>query len=112
VPGGVPGGVGGVIGAPAPAPIRVGSNTNAPKKVKDVRPVYPAIARAARVSGDVVLEAIIDAEGRVSDARVIRSIPLLDQAALDAVKQWEFTPTLLNGVPVHVIVSLVVAFEL
>ena len=68
-------------------------------KVKDVKPVYPPIAQSARVQGVVIVEAIIDADGKVADARVLRSIPLLDQAALDAVQQWEFTPTLLNGMP-------------
>jgi protein TonB len=82
----------------------------APRKLKDVRPEYPAIAKQARVSGIVIAEITIDAEGRVSDARVIRSIPLLDQAALDAVRQWEFTPTLLNGAPVPIIMTVTVNF--
>jgi len=61
--------------------------------------VYPSIAQSARVQGVVIVEATIGPDGKVSDARVLRSIPLLDQAALDAVRQWVFTPTLLNGVP-------------
>jgi protein TonB len=60
----------------------------------------------------VIIEAIIGADGRVQDARILRSIPLLDQAALDAVKQWEFTPTMLNGAPVPVISTMTVQFTL
>src|SRR6185295_3770865 len=122
VEGGVPGGVvGGVVGglpeAPPPpppptAPVRVGGAIRAPSKVKDVKPVYPPIAQSARVSGVVIIEATIGADGRVKDAKVLRSIPLLDQAALDAVKQWQFTPTLLNGVPVAVIMTVTVNFTL
>ena len=122
VEGGVPGGVvGGVVGglpeAPPPpppptAPIRVGGNIKAPQKKKHVNPVYPPIAQSARVQGVVIIEATIGPDGRVRDAKVLRSIPLLDQAALDAVKQWEFTPTLLNGVPVPVIMTVTVNFTL
>ncbi len=123
VEGGVPGGVvGGVVGglpeAPPPppppvvAPVRVGGNIKTPTKVKDIKPVYPPIAQSARVQGVVIIEATIGADGRVKDAKVLRSIPLLDQAALDAVKQWVFTPTLLNGVPVPVIMTVTVNFTL
>ena len=97
--------------APA-APVRVGGNIKTPTKTKDVKPVYPPIAQSARVSGVVIIEATIGADGRVKDAKVLRSIPLLDQAALDAVKQWQFTPTLLNGVPVPVIMTVTVNFTL
>jgi len=83
-----------------------------PTKTKDVAPVYPPIAQSARVQGVVILETLIGANGRVEDARVLRSIPLLDQAALDAVRQWEFTPTLLNGNPVPVIMTTTVQFSL
>ena len=122
VEGGVPGGViGGVVGglptAPPPpppptAPVRVGGNIKTPTKTHDVKPVYPPIAQSARVSGVVIIEATIGPDGRVKDAKVLRSIPLLDQAALDAVKQWQFTPTLLNGVPVPVIMTVTVNFTL
>ena len=123
VEGGVPGGVvGGVVGGlpeapppppPPPAqPVRVGGNIKAPNKVKHVPPVYPPIAQSARVAGMVIIEAVIGADGRVKDAKVLRSVPLLDQAALDAVKQWVFTPTLLNGVPVPVIMTVTVNFTL
>ena len=77
-----------------------------------MNPVYPSIAQSARVQGVVIVEATIGPDGRVSDARVLRSIPLLDQAALDAVRQWVFTPTLLNGVPVPVIMTVTVNFTL
>jgi protein TonB len=121
VEGGIPGGtLGGVVGglpsAPPPppptAPVRVGGNIKAPNKTKNVAPVYPPIAQSARVQGVVIIEATIGPDGRVKDAKVLRSIPLLDQAALDAVKQWQFTPTLLNGVPVPVIMTVTVNFTL
>ena len=74
--------------------------------------MYPAIAQAARVQGIVIVEAIIGTDGKVRDAKVLRSIPLLDQAALDAVRQWEYTPSRLNGVPVPVIMTVTVNFTL
>jgi protein TonB len=97
---------------PPPMPVRVGGSIRAPRKTRDVAPVYPQIAQQARVQGVVILEATIDREGRVSEARVLRSIPLLDQAALDAVRQWEYEPTLLNGVAVPVIVTVTANFTL
>ena len=95
-----------------PPPVRVGGSIKPPAKIKDVRPEYPAIAQSARVQGVVIVEAVIDPTGRVSSARVLRSIPLLDAAALDAVQQWEFTPTYLNGVAVPVIMTVTVNFTL
>jgi protein TonB len=92
--------------------LRVGGRIQAPRKIKDVKPAYPPIAEAARVQGIVILEATIGADGRVTDARVIRSIPLLDAAALDAVRQWEFTPTLLNGDPTPIVMTVTVNFTL
>ena len=77
-----------------------------------MNPVYPPIAQAARVQGIVIIEATISEGGSVTNARILRSVPLLDQAALDAVRQWQFTPTLLNGVPVPVIMSVTVNFTL
>ncbi len=94
------------------APVRVGGNIKAPTKTRDVRPIYPAEAQAAGVTGVVIIEATIDPAGRVSDAKVLRSIPILDQAAVEAVRQWEFTPTLLNGAPVPVIMTVTVNFTL
>ena len=93
-------------------PIRVGGNFAPPTKTRDVRPVYPPEAFSNRVSGVVIVEATIDREGRVRNARVLRSIPLLDAAAVEAVRQWEFTPTLLNGVPRPVIMTVTVNFVL
>lgn len=95
------------------APVRVnGSSIRPPTKVRDALPIYPAIAQAARVEGIVILEATIDINGQVREARVLRSIPLLDEAALAAVRQWEYTPTLLNGRPVPVVMTVTVAFTL
>jgi len=97
---------------PPAAPVRVGGNIKPPTKVKDVKPTYPAIAQSARVQGVVIIEATIGPNGAVQEAKVLRSIPLLDAAALDAVRQWQFTPTLLNGVPVPVIMTVTVNFTL
>jgi len=77
-----------------------------------VSPVYPEEAKAAGTQGVVILEAVIDPSGAVRQARVLRSIPALDDAAVEAVKQWQFTPTLLNGVPVPVIMTVTVNFTL
>jgi len=120
VEGGVPGGVvGGVVGglpdAPPPPvqqPVRVGGQIKEPKKLKGVPPVYPSLATQARVQGVVILECTISPRGRVTDVKVLRGIPLLDQAAIDAVRQWVYTPTLLNGVPVPVIMTVTVNFKL
>jgi protein TonB len=90
----------------------VGGNIAPPQKVRHVNPVYPEEAQAARVQGVVIVEATIDTAGRVGDVRVLRSIPLLDEAAVEAVRQWEFTPTLLNGAPVPVIMTMTVNFTL
>ncbi len=92
------------------AAVRVGGQIRTPTKIKDVKPVYPAIAQAARVAGVVVIEAMIGPDGKVLEANVVRSVPLLDQAALDAVRQWEYTPTLLNGVPVPIVMTVTINF--
>lgn len=91
---------------------RVGSALRPPTKVKHVNPVYPQEARDARVAGVVILEVRVEADGRVGNARVLRSIPLLDEAALAAVTQWEFTPTLLDGVPTPIVMTVTVQFSL
>jgi protein TonB len=91
-------------------PLRVGGPIKVPTKIRDVRPIYPPEALAAGIQGVVILEAVIDQGGVVSDVRVLRSIPLLDQAAVDAVRQWQFTPALLNGVPVSVTMTMTVNF--
>ena len=101
--------------APPPAeqaPYRPGGDIQPPTKVKDAAPLYPAIARAARVQGIVIIEATIGVNGNVQDARILRSIPLLDAAALDAVRQWQYTPTRLNGTPVAVVMTVTVNFRL
>jgi TonB family protein len=99
-------------GQPMAAPVRVGGDVKEPKKIKDVRPVYPEIAQAARVQGIVILEIIIDQRGDVRDAQVLRSVPLLDQAAIEAVRQWQFTPTFLNNAPTEVVMTVTVNFTL
>jgi protein TonB len=91
--------------------VRVGGAIRVPTKVKDVRPVYPPEARTARVQGVVIIEALIATDGLVAEARVLRSIPLLDRAAMEAVSQWEFTPTLLNGQPTAVLMTMTVQFS-
>ena len=88
----------------------VASNMKPPRKIKDVRPVYPPIAKAADMHGVVTVEATIDERGRVVDARVTPSIRMLDQAAIDAVQQWEFEPTKVNGAPVQVPIKVTVTF--
>jgi protein TonB len=97
---------------PPPQPLRVGGEIRPPQKVADAAPPYPPIARAAGVQGIVILEALIAEDGGVRDVRVLRSIPLLDAAAVEAVRQWRFTPTLLNGQPVPIVMTVTVAFKL
>ena len=91
--------------------VRVGGPVRNPVKTKDVAPVYPAVAKSARVGGTVQVELTIDPEGKVADARVLKSVPLLDQASLDAVKQWEYTPTRVKGVAVPVIVNVAINYQ-
>jgi len=118
VEGGVAGGVvGGVVGGLGAAPppvqaVRVGGQIKAPKQLRRVAPVYPPIARAARIQGTVTVECVINPHGRVTDVKVVQSLPLLDAAAIEAVKQWVYTPTLLNGVPVPVIMTVTVNFTI
>jgi TonB family protein len=103
--------------APPPRPtpdgtLRVGGNIRPPQKIVNVPPVYPQEAQDARVQGVVIIEITVDAEGSVAEAWVVRSIPMLDQAALDAVRQWRYAPTLLNGVPTPVQLTVTVNFTL
>jgi len=93
-------------------PVRPGGEVRQPERIVYVAPVYPAVAMSARTSGTVILEAVIGTDGAVRDAKVLRSIPLLDAAALAAVRQWRYTPTTLNGVPVAVVMTVSVRFEL
>lgn len=93
-------------------PLRVGGDVKPPQKVRHVNPVYPPIAQSARVQGIVIIEAMISPSGDVQSARVLRGVPLLDEAALQAVSGWKFTPTLLNGTPVPVLMTVTVQFTL
>jgi protein TonB len=139
VPGGVPGGtLGGVLGgilasnsiatappaiAPPPPPppppkaaapvepVRVGGVVKEPRPIKMVPPVYPALALKARVSGVVVLEATLTAQGTVEQIKVISGHPLLTEAAIKCVTQWQYEPTYLNGVAIPVILTAKVHFE-
>jgi protein TonB len=125
VPGGVAGGsmggvLGGVIGGvgtapPKPrqtGPLRVGGNVQAARIVNRVQPIYPPLARQTRISGTVRLHAIISKDGTIQQLEVITGHPLLQQAALDAVRQWRYQPTLLNGEPVEVDTTIDVIFSL
>jgi len=139
VPGGMPGGIaGGVLGrilaanaAPPPVlappvppppppppevaaatvPIRIGGVVKEPQVIKMVPPMYPPLASRARVSGSVVLEATLTAEGTVEQIRVISGHPLLIEAAIECVRQWQYEPTYLNGIPVPVILTAKVHFN-
>jgi protein TonB len=91
-------------------PFRVGGDIRAPRKLRHVAPVYPAIAAQARVTGTVILEATISPAGDVSGVSVLRSVPLLDAAAVEAVRQWRYDPTRLNGTPVSVLLTVTVRF--
>ena len=95
-----------------PAPVPVGGIISAPRKTMHVAPVYPDIARVAHVEGTVILEAVISERGEIERLRVLRSIPLLDAAALEAVRRWRYTPTTLNNVPVPVLMTITVTFSL
>ncbi len=125
VPGGVAGGsmggvLGGVIGGmgvapPKPklgGPLKVGGNVQAARIVNRVQPVYPPLARQTRISGTVRLHAIIGKDGTIQSLEVLSGHPLLQQAALDAVRQWRYQPTLLNGDPVDVDTTIDVIFSL
>ncbi len=133
VPGGVPGGAGGVIGgiigsvpnaAPPPPPpkveakpatpqrIRVGGNVQAANLIRKVTPQYPPLAKQARVQGTVRFQAIIGKDGTIQNLQLITGHPLLVPAATEAVKQWLYKPTLLNGEPVEVVTQIDVNFTL
>lgn len=93
------------------AALRVGGNISAPRKTFNVAPIYPADARAAGVHGVVILETEVDEDGNVSRMRVLRSVPGLDQAALDAVGQWQYEPTLVEGIAVPVVMTVTIGFS-
>jgi protein TonB len=117
VEGGVAGGVAsssadGVPGSLLPASGQIGPirSVKPPRKIKDVKPVYPQGAFASQARGTVVILATIGPDGRVQDAEILRSAPGLDHAALNAVRQWEYEPTLLNGAPVAIYLTVVITF--
>jgi protein TonB len=123
VKGGVPGGVvGAIVGglpdaltAPPPRiePLRIdGGLVREPRKLKYVPPVYPAVAVRGRLEASVVVEASVDVRGRVEEAVILEGNPVFNEAALEAVRQWVYTPTLLDGVPVPVILTVTVHFRL
>lgn len=124
VPGGQAGGVlGGIIGGtnvagppPPPKPaqqrIRVGGNVQAAKMVRQVQPTYPQIAKTAHVQGTVILHAVIAKDGTVQELNYISGPPLLMKSAMDAVREWKYQPTLLNGDPVEVDTTISVIFTL
>jgi protein TonB len=124
VPGGVPGGqmngvIGGIISnAPMAVPkvavqrIRVSQGVTAGLVIKRVNPVYPPLARTARVQGSVLLAAVIGKDGTIQNLHVVSGHPLLTQAALDAVRQWRYKPYILNGEPVEVDTQVTVNFTL
>jgi protein TonB len=131
VPGGTPGGViGGIIGSvptavpPPPPPvkkapkpvvpqrIRVGGNVQQARLVRQPKPIYPPLARQARIQGSVLFAAIIGKDGTIQNLQMVSGHPLLIPSAQQAVKQWVYQPTLLNGEPVEVITQIVVNFTL
>jgi TonB family protein len=93
-------------------PVRVGDDVREPAKLRDVPPVYPAVAMAAKIQGFVVAEVLIDTSGVVADVKVLRSHPLFDEAAVTAVRQWRYAPTLVAGEPVPVVMAVTVHFRL
>jgi len=116
VTGGVVGGLAEALPPPPPppprGPVHVGGDIHPPALVRRVEPVYPAVALAAHVEGTVILEAIIDEDGSVQSVKLLRSIPLLDKAAVTAVEQWRYSPVMLNGSPVRVVLTVTVTFKI
>jgi protein TonB len=129
VEGGIPGGVvGGVVGGlptdipppPPPAtppavrtPVRIGGQIQAPELVYRVEPLYSPLAVRANVSGTVILEALVDADGRVAEVKVLRSAHrLLDDSASAAVRQWRYSPLVLNGIRESFVLTVVLSFHL
>jgi protein TonB len=95
-----------------PKRMRVGGDVQQAKLVKDIRPIYPALARRARIEGTVKLQAVIGKDGSVDQVEVLSGHPVLAQAAQEAVKQWKYKPTLLNGEPMEVITTIEMVFKL
>jgi protein TonB len=98
---------------PAPgAPVRIGGQILAPALATRIEPKYPEIAILAHVTGMVILEATVAADGTVESVRVLRSVKFLDQAAIDAVKQWRYSPLVLNGIPTPFVLTVTLSFNL
>jgi protein TonB len=95
-----------------PKRIRVGGSVQQARMLRRVNPVYPALAKSARIQGTVQLSAIIGKDGRIAELTVMNGHPMLIQAALSAVQQWQYKPTLLNGTPVEVATQVNVVFTL
>ena len=127
VEGGLPGGIaGGVVGGltyeipppppppppPPRGPVRVGGQIKEPTLIHRVDPEYPMLAQVSQIEGVVILEAIVDQEGRVESLKVLRSAPVFERAALEAVRQWRYSPVILNGRPEKFILTVVVSFHL
>jgi protein TonB len=124
IEGGVAGGiVGGLVAAPPPppalppppqaprAPVRIGGAIQAPTLMTRVEPIYPEVALLAKVGGMVILEAVVRADGSVESVKVLRSVKFLDGAAIEAVKQWKYSPLVLNGVPTPFVLTVMLNFH-
>jgi len=98
--------------SPPDQPRRVGGDIVPPHRIVYTAPVYPQVAVAARIEGVVILEATIDAQGVVQNVTVLRSLPMLDRAAIEAVRQWRYQPTRLNGQAIPIIMTVTVNFSL
>jgi periplasmic protein TonB len=101
-----------VLDANGVEPVRPAGGVKMPRLLKRVEPAYPEIARQARIQGTVILEAATDIYGRVASVKVLRSVPLLDGAAVDAVRQWLYEPMVVNGRPRGVVFTVTLRFEL
>lgn len=128
VPGGIPGGqlggvIGGIVNATSnaavpkfvpvvPQRVRISQGVTKGLLIHRVEPSYPTLARAARVQGDVVLSAVIDVNGQITNLQLVSGHPMLVPAALEAVRQWRYKPYLLNGTPVEVETTITVIFSL
>jgi TonB family protein len=119
VVGGIVGGIAGglVDGTPSPGgsssgPLRPGGSFRPPRKIKDVKPVYPQSAVSDQSRGTVIIDITIGVDGKIQEAKILHSVPALDGAALEAVRQWEYEPTVLNGVLVALIMTVVVNFTI
>ena len=97
---------------PPPKPVRIGGQIAPPTLITRVEPAYPSFAIAAHVEGIVILEATVDETGIVRSVSVLRGQPVLNDAALDAVKQWRYSPVLVDGRPVPFILTVTVTFRL